>query len=78
MELFTERLKKSWRSLTVWFGLLLIVLGALLEYAQGARADIEALLRTVGLEWIIPFIWPAVGVIVILLRLRTTKALEHK
>lgn len=68
------KLRGMWRSKTVYFGLLVAVLG----YAQAARGDVDLLLTTLGLEWLKPFIWPAVGVGIVYLRWLTTQPLDEK
>lgn len=74
MNTLTERAKSAWKSKTVWFGLGVALLG----YAQSARPDIDAAITAAGLDWIRPFVWPAVGIGVVVLRFITTQPLEEK
>lgn len=74
MERLKAMLAGAKRSRTVWFGVLVAILG----YAQSARMDVEAMLDAVNLAWIKPFVWPAVGVAVIVLRAITTQPLDQR
>lgn len=74
MERLKALLAGAKRSRTVWFGVLLAVLG----FAQETRVDIEAMVDALGLSWIKPFLWPTIGVAVVILRTVTTKPLEQR
>lgn len=74
MERVKALLAGAKRSRTVWFGVAVAVLG----YAQAARPDVEAMLDAANLTWIKPFVWPAVGVAVIVLRAATTQPLDQR
>lgn len=71
---FIDRLKRLHVSKTVWFGLAVALLG----YFQTARADIDAMIVALHMEVLKPFLWPAVGTAVVVLRFITTQPLDKK
>jgi hypothetical protein len=74
MDRFKALLAGAKRSRTVWFGTAVAILG----YAQASRLDVETMLDAMNLAWIKPFVWPAIGVTVILLRAATTQPLAQR
>lgn len=69
-----DKIKQAWKSKTIRFGVLVAVLG----YLESARGDIDALIAVLHLDALRPFIWPAVGVSVIVLRYLTTQPVNDK
>ncbi len=67
---FYDDVKRWWKSRTIWLGTVLMVIGALVEY----RAANEAQWRDYFGDWGGPAAI-AIGVLNVLLRLRTTKAI---
>lgn len=65
-----QKIKNAWRSRTVWYGLFVSIGG----YLQAEKAQLDPLLP----EDMRPYIWPAVGLGIIILRFATTQAVDQK
>lgn len=67
---FADDVKRWWHSLTIWFGSFLVVLGAVIEYVNASSGLLAPYFGKWG-----GLVTLAIGVLSVLLRLRTTMAI---
>jgi hypothetical protein len=65
---FSDDAMRWWHSLTVWFGSALVVIGAVVEYLAASQPDLTPFLGRWG-----GAVTVAIGVVNVLLRLRTSR-----